>query len=378
MKKNLKVGLLAWPWLALLLWALVPTGAQAASIVSTSGAPGMALCPFAVKNAAGATQGTIDCSGQETVATGYAIDGGAGVFYSQIAKDQYGRLGLSVGATAAPIEGIAIDNNGNVTAAGVVASPYGFANGNGTFRFVDTGTGRLASNAAAGSDGFAATVNGERFHFGSGTTDYATSDGTTVTFAGPLATSGNFSATGYAAVGQIFAIGSTALNVRGQAADGATAIGVTIGNSVALANPTAEIAEFQNNGVKKGAVLYNGAGSFFGSDFQSQKLTSVAAGVAATDAANVGQVGYSSSPRTTVVNPALSVSAASCNAYGLTLTGAVVGAECVVGSGGVALGNLAVDCYVSAANTVQIHACNPTAGAISLPAATYSVRAWNP
>src|SRR5512136_702024 len=43
------------------------------------------------------------------------------------------------------------------------------------------------SLAPAGSNGFACSVNGCRFDFGAGASDYASSDGTTVTFAGPLA-----------------------------------------------------------------------------------------------------------------------------------------------------------------------------------------------
>jgi hypothetical protein len=44
---------------------------------------------------------------------------------------------------------------------------------------------KFISTQASGSDAFAVTTNGARVHFGAGATDYASSDGTTVAFAGP-------------------------------------------------------------------------------------------------------------------------------------------------------------------------------------------------
>lgn len=45
----------------------------------------------------------------------------------------------------------------------------------------------------SGSDAFAVSNNGARVHFGAGASDYASSNGTTVTFAGPVAVTGAFS-----------------------------------------------------------------------------------------------------------------------------------------------------------------------------------------
>lgn len=45
----------------------------------------------------------------------------------------------------------------------------------------------LNASAASGSNGFALQTNGARVDFGAGASDYASSDGTTVTFAGPIA-----------------------------------------------------------------------------------------------------------------------------------------------------------------------------------------------
>lgn len=47
-------------------------------------------------------------------------------------------------------------------------------------------TSTIKSTIASGSDAFAAGTNGAHWHFGAGASDYASSDGTTVTFAGSL------------------------------------------------------------------------------------------------------------------------------------------------------------------------------------------------
>jgi len=50
----------------------------------------------------------------------------------------------------------------------------------------------FSSNSVAGNDAYAAANNGAHWHFGGGASDYASSDGTTVTFAGPVNVSGAF------------------------------------------------------------------------------------------------------------------------------------------------------------------------------------------
>lgn len=55
---------------------------------------------------------------------------------------------------------------------------------------------QFISTQIAGSDGFAVTTNGARWHFGTGASDYASSNGTTVTFAGPVSSVGALSGTG--------------------------------------------------------------------------------------------------------------------------------------------------------------------------------------
>lgn len=58
---------------------------------------------------------------------------------------------------------------------------------------------KLTLTQAAGQDALAISNNGARVHFGAGANDYASSDGTTVTFAGPVAVTSDISANGGAA-----------------------------------------------------------------------------------------------------------------------------------------------------------------------------------
>ena len=56
----------------------------------------------------------------------------------------------------------------------------------------------FSASQASGSDAFKATVNGARWHFGAGATDYASSDGNTVTFASNIAASNVWGKGGFA------------------------------------------------------------------------------------------------------------------------------------------------------------------------------------
>lgn len=58
-------------------------------------------------------------------------------------------------------------------------------NGSGT-SLVALSAPRFTSSAASGANGFACSTNGARVDFGAGASDYASSDGTTVSFAGPM------------------------------------------------------------------------------------------------------------------------------------------------------------------------------------------------
>lgn len=71
------------------------------------------------------------------------------------------------------------------SAIGITTARFGSFIGNGTFQ----------TSIASGNNAFAIETNGARMDYGAGASDHASSDGTTVTFAGPLTTSGAFNTT---------------------------------------------------------------------------------------------------------------------------------------------------------------------------------------
>lgn len=75
-----------------------------------------------------------------------------------------------------------------------------------------------------------------------------------------------------------------------------------------------------------------------------------------------------------------SVAAVTCldTTLGTAVTGAAVGDVCVLGLPASPQANLGFSCFVSAADTVKIRACNPTAGALDPASAAYSVRVFDP
>lgn len=79
---------------------------------------------------------------------------------------------------------------------GRINSIYGFSQGASEAGGTWTGAGVLTvpqviGSTGAGANGLAVSTNGARVDFGAGASDYATSDGTTVTFAGPIAITGS-------------------------------------------------------------------------------------------------------------------------------------------------------------------------------------------
>jgi hypothetical protein len=78
-------------------------------------------------------------------------------------------------------------------------------------------SGAWTSTAGSGANAFAAATNGARFDFGSGATDYASSDGTTVTFAAPITSAGAVSSSvaalgiGFSCTACKYGMGSRAL-----------------------------------------------------------------------------------------------------------------------------------------------------------------------
>jgi hypothetical protein len=81
-------------------------------------------------------------------------------------------------------------------------------------------SGAWTSTAGSGANAFAVATNGARIDFGSGASDYASSDGTTVAFAGPISTPGNVSAFRVTVSGQIIFSTTTALGTCGSGLEG--------------------------------------------------------------------------------------------------------------------------------------------------------------
>lgn len=96
--------------------------------------------------------------------------------------------GLWVDRVATPTRGICLAGNNTtgvclngITVDGTTAATFSSS--------INTASGYVSSQTSPGN-AFAATSNGGRFDFGAGANDYASSDGTTVTFAGPVTVTG--------------------------------------------------------------------------------------------------------------------------------------------------------------------------------------------
>lgn len=66
------------------------------------------------------------------------------------------------------------------------------------------------------------------------------------------------------------------------------------------------------------------------------------------------------------------------SAADITVTGAVTGSPCAVGSSGIWASGVAIFCQASATNTVKVWACNYSAAPIDLVSQTYRVVVFNP
>lgn len=86
------------------------------------------------------------------------------------------------------------------------------------------------------------------------------------------------------------AITATSATIKGAVADGGTAVGVILDNTIALANATAKLVSFRSNGSEKAYINKDGKGFFVGLDAGSQKLTNLLTPTASTDAATKAYV----------------------------------------------------------------------------------------
>lgn len=97
--------------------------------------------------------------------------------------------------------------------------------------------------------------------------------------------------------------------------------------------------------------------------------------VARTELANI-QSAYSIRATASATPGALA--AQTCAEVSITVTGAAIGDECLMSLPAVPSSGLAFFCYVSAADTVKVRACNASAGSLTPPSGTYSVRIFIP
>lgn len=149
---------------------LNPTTKAFAWVVAVILGIGMAVAPIALAQPVTPTNGASNpISGSSLCISGKALDcfndNGAGTGF------------LSTGAISSGTT-ISIRNASSALSMGTAGTEM--------FR-VDGILGVATSNAVTGNNAFGVTVNGARIDFGAGTNDYASSDGTTVTFAGPIA-----------------------------------------------------------------------------------------------------------------------------------------------------------------------------------------------
>ncbi len=125
---------------------------------------------------------------------------------------------------------------------------------------------------ASGSNALALATSGSRIDFGAGASDYASSDGTYVIFAGPIKT-GNQIRLVATTTEPLITNGSNlslasvdALGLRGGAANGATATGVAVTNFPSLTTAGAEMLSLypDNAATKKAAIDKDGTYIFYG------------------------------------------------------------------------------------------------------------------
>jgi len=247
------------------------------------------------------------------------------------------------------------------------------------------------SSAASGSNGLSLTQNGARIDFGSGANDYATSDGTTVTFAAPVST-GAITAPGLTLqdiTPSLAITGQTSATLRWNITGGASIDGDIGAQSCSLYGygPTGSQWYLDSDDSVVGGMSLLRLDTQVGGHSMVIEQTGALSQISpATTLVIAGGLQVSSngtpisgSHRGTLTVDLASIAAGACAAdQEITVTGAVTGAECIKGFPSTIPASLIGDCYVSAANTAQLRVCNNSAGAVDPPSLTYSVRTFNP
>lgn len=115
------------------------------------------------------------------------------------------------------------------------------------------------------------------------------------------------------------AITATSATIKGAVADGGTAVGVIIDNTIALANATAKLVSFRSNGSEKAYINKDGKGFFVGLDAGSQKLTNLLTPTASTDAATKAYVD-GNNPGVATMTGDVDIGVGATNLTGLAIT----------------------------------------------------------
>lgn len=210
----------------------------------------------------------------------------------------------------------------------------------------------VTSNVGSGSNGFACTTNGCRFDFGAGASDYFSSNGTTVTAAGPFAASGLTTST-------LDASGIITSTV----ASASRAIQLTTGALLDLGTGSGDSMVSWGNGVD------------FAGTWTAPTL------VANTEfrIPNAGQ-GISGMYRGTGTLDFASAPVGACSSdLTITVTGATTTGNTVLGvpNGSVPAGSQFF-AWVSASNTVTVRHCCVTGTSCDPASGTFSARVFNP
>lgn len=216
---------------------------------------------------------------------------------------------------------------------------------------------------------FAVNANGGRIDFGAGANDHASSDGTTVTFAGPISVA---SCTGCGG-------GGTAVLKY------TSSFSVTWGSLAANACETLTATAVPNAAVNDAiwcssdrTNAYKGFQSCFATAANSVSIRNCNMTASA-------QTGGSGTVKLTIIKAGgltasgsvdfASFAANTCQTTTITVTGATDPMACVPQLPSAFPANLVAACWVSSANTASLRVCNPSASSVADPASmTYGVR----
>lgn len=242
----------------------------------------------------------------------------------------------------------------------------------------------MTSQAASGSNAYAIGTNGARFDLGDGVSDHASSDGTTVIFAGPTSTTKaclvmpctDYVQSGGGANIKFVSNNSEWFRVSGSAASvlfPVTTVTALIEGAITAAAASSTVAAytFRPTTALDANDLHtawrNSAGTLLAS-------IDVEGDVAATSLVFGTGTAITGSVKATAAIDFTSILTAVCQRQTMTLTGALVDdpVACSYPAGLVA--NLAASCWVTATDVVTFQLCNVTIGSIDPASGNFAAR----